>query len=62
MKKLKLEHRADGWYILLPSSCRSEEFGPYATKTEALSDKKGVESFIAEHPQDFSEVAHERVA
>lgn len=41
---LELEHRPSGWWIVgLPDT--APECGPYDTKVEAQSDKRGLERF-----------------
>lgn len=45
--KLKVECRADGWWITnVPPGV--EEMGPYTTKKEANDDRRGVERCLRE--------------
>lgn len=42
IKKLSIEKREDGWWIIDPNN---EDCGPYGTRAEAQEEKPGLERF-----------------
>lgn len=45
MSNLTLQHRSTGWWVVGPDLL-DEECGPYETKTEAESDRRGLSRFL----------------
>ena len=53
---MRVERQEDGWWLLdvPPYSVDGQIYtscGPYATKAEALEDKRGLSEFFREHPE-----------
>lgn len=53
--KLEYERREDGWWLLNnnPKLDVRHETGPYDTKADAQEAKRGIETFVQGHLEDY---------
>jgi hypothetical protein len=60
MKKMEIEKRDDGWWIVDPNN---EDCGPYDTKADATEDKQGLTRFYRHYdgktPEEVEKYEHD---